>query len=82
MLIILMGLFYPADLDLSKLELVINDGTKLNSNHTYTIATVAGGKSVQRQFASVSGLPELWRVIYNADTVELRYTNPFTLVVR
>ena len=75
-------LSYPADLDLSKLELVINDGTKLNSNHTYTIATVAEGKSVQNQFASVSGLPELWHVKYNADTVELRYTNPFTLVVR
>ncbi|MBR0056692.1 MAG: hypothetical protein IJP66_05125 [Kiritimatiellae bacterium] len=73
---------YPVDLDLSQLRLVINDGSKLDSNHTYTIATVAQGMSMQNQFASVSGLPETWHVKYGTDTVELRYTSPFTLVVR
>ena len=38
--------------------------------------------SVQNQFASVSGLPELWRVIYNQNSVELRFTNPFTLIIQ
>ncbi len=75
-------LSYPDSLDLSKLTLHVNDGTKLDSNHTYTIATVAQGMSVQNQFASVSGLPELWRVIYNQNSVELRYTNPFTLIIQ
>ena len=40
-------LSYPDDLDLSKLRLVINDGTKLTRGHTYTLATVAQGMSVQ-----------------------------------
>ena len=75
-------LSYPDSLDLSKLRLVINDGTKLNKDYTYTIATVAQGMSVQNQFASVSGLPELWRVIYNQNSVELRFTNPFTLIIQ
>ena len=74
---------YPDSLDLSKLRLVINDGTKLNKEHTYTIATITQqGMSVQNQFASVSGLPETWHVKYGTNTVELRYTSPFTLVVR
>ena len=38
--------------------------------------------SVQNQFASVSGLPDLWHVKYNQNSVELRYTNPFTLIIQ
>ena len=73
---------YPEDLDLSKLRLVINDGTKLDRNHTYTILTVAQGMSMENQFASVSGLPETWHIRYTANSVELHYTSPFMLIVR
>ena len=73
---------YPANLDLSKLRLVINDGTKLNKDHTYAIVSVAQGMSVQNQFASVDGLPRTWHVKYRADGVELHYTNPTMFVVR
>ncbi len=77
-------LSYPDSLDLSKLRLVVNDGSKLNKEHTYTIATVAQGMSVQNQFASVTGLPETWHVKYDTANgkVQLRYTSPFTIVVR
>ena len=75
-------LSYPDSLDLSKLRLVINDGTKLDRNHTYTILTVAQGMSLENEFASVSGLPETWHVKYNANSVELHYTSPFMLIVR
>ena len=73
---------YADSLDLSNLRLVINDGTKLNKNYPYTIATVAQGMSVENQFASVSGLPETWHVHYGTDSVTLRYTSPFMLIVR
>jgi hypothetical protein len=73
---------YPEDLDLSKLRLVINDGTKLDRNHTYTILTVAQGMPMENQFASVSGLPETWHIRYTANSVELHYTSPFMLIVR
>ena len=80
-------LSYPADLDLSTLRLVVNDGTKLNKDHTYTIVTVTTPngepeQKLQNQFASVSGLPDTWHVKYNENSVELRYTSPFTLIVR
>ena len=75
-------LSYPDSLDLSKLRLVINDGSKLEKNHTYTLATVAQGMSIENEFASVSGLPETWHVHYGTDRVELRYTSPFMLIVR
>lgn len=75
-------LSYPDSLDLSKLRLVINDGTKLDRNHTYTILTVAQGMSLENEFASVSGLPETWHVKYNANSVELHYISPFMLIVR
>ena len=73
---------YPADLDLSKLTLVVNDGTKLNKDHTYTIVSATNGAKVSNSFASVTGLPETWHVKYGATTVQLRYTSPFTLIVR
>ena len=75
-------LSYPDNLDLSKLRLVVNDGTKLNKNHTYAIVSVAQGMSVQNQFASEEGLPRTWNVKYRADCVELHYANPFTLIVQ
>ncbi len=75
-------LSYPDNLDLSKLRLVVNDGTKLNKDHAYAIVSVAQGMSVQNQFASVDGLPRTWNVKYRADGVELRYANPFTLIVQ
>ena len=75
-------LSYPDNLDLSKLRLVINDGTKLNRDHAYAIVSVAQGMSVQNQFASVDGLPRTWHVKYRADGVELHYTNPTMFVVR
>ena len=75
-------LSYPADLDLSTLRLVVNDGTKLNKDHTYTIVSTTNNGLMSNQFASVTGLPETWHVKYNADSVELRYTSPFTLIVR
>ena len=73
---------YPDNLDLSKLRLVINDGTKLNKDHTYAIVSVAQGMSALNQFASVDGLPSTWYVKYRADGVELRYTNPFLLILQ
>ena len=73
---------YPDNLDLSKLRLVVNDGTKLNRDHAYAIVSVAQGMSVQNLFASVDGLPRTWHVKYRADGVELHYTNPTLFVVR
>ena len=73
---------YPDNLDLSKLRLVITDGTKLNRNNTYKIVEVAQGMSALNQFASVDGLPRTWHVKYHAESVELRYTNPLMLVVQ
>ena len=73
---------YPANLDLSKLRLVINDGTKLNKDHTYAIVSVAQGMSALNQFAAVDGLPRTWNVKYRAEGVELRYTNPFMVILR
>ena len=73
---------YPDNLDLSKMTLRMNDGTKLNRDHAYAIVSVAQGMSVQNQFASVDGLPRTWHVKYRAEGVELRYTNPLMLVVQ
>ena len=77
-------LSYPADLDLSKMALHVNDGTKLNKDYTYTIARLGTGAILTTPFASVAGLPESWHVKYDTANglVQLRYTSPFTIIVR
>lgn len=77
-------LSYPADLDLSKMALHVNDGTKLNKDYTYTIAHLGTGAILTTPFASVAGLPETWHVKYDTANglVQLRYTSPFTIIVR
>ncbi len=75
-------LSYPGNLDLSKMTLKINDGTKLHRDHTYTIATAPEGMSLHGTFASVTGLPETWRVVYSGNSVSLRYISPFMMIVR
>ena len=77
-------LSYPADLDLTKMALKVNDGTKLNKDYTYTIARLGSGAILTTPFASVAGLPETWHVKYDTANglVQLRYTSPFTVIVR
>ena len=77
-------LSYPADLDLTKMALHVNDGTKLNKEHTYTIARLGTGAILTTPFASVTGLPDTWHVRYDTANglVQLRYTSPFTIIVR
>lgn len=77
-------LSYPADLDLTKMALHVNDGTKLNKEHTYTIARLGTGAILTTPFASVAGLPGTWHVKYDTANglVQLRYTSPFTIIVR
>lgn len=76
------SLSYATDLDLSNLTLVVNDAKRLNKDYTYTILTIPAGAAFANAFASIDGLPETWHVKYGTSSVELRYTNPFTLVVR
>ena len=77
-------LSYPADLDLTKMALHVNDGTKLNKDYTYTIARLGTGAILTTPFASVAGLPDTWHVRYDTANglVQLRYTSPFTIIVR
>ena len=77
-------LSYPADLDLSQMTLHVNDSTKLNKDYPYTIVQLGNGATLRNQFASVTGLPETWHVKYDTANrrVQLRYTSPFTIVVR
>jgi len=77
-------LSYPGNLDLASMRLVINDGSKLDKNHTYTIVQLGEGALLHGAFASVTGLPDTWRVKYDTAnrTVQLRYISPFRFLVR
>ncbi len=62
-------LSYPAQLDLSKMTLKVNDGTKLNPNKKYVIASLPAG--VVGEFMSCE-LPTGWMPCYFASAHELR----------
>ena len=64
-------LSYPAEIDLSKMTLRINDTSKLNENERYTIATLNGGIKDGKLFKSTN-LPDGWEVRYSASSHELK----------
>ena len=61
---------YPAQIDLSKMTLKVNDLSKLNKAQKYTIATLAGGIKDGALFKSTN-LPDGWLVRYSEATHEL-----------
>ena len=66
---------YPAQLDLSKMELRINDTTKLNRTKKYLIATLNSGVATENGMAKMfkfTNLPGDWKVRYSAGTHELK----------
>ena len=68
-------LSYPAEIDLSKMTLTINDFTKLNQAKKYTIATLPGGIKAGTSFKSTN-LPDGWEVRYYAGSHELKMVWP------
>ena len=67
-------LSYPAEIDLSKMTLKINDLTKLNKEKKYTIATLPGGIKDGKLFESTN-LTDNWAVRYHRSSHELRVVN-------
>ena len=63
-------LSYPAEIDLSKMTLQVNDTTKLNRSHRYKIATLPGGIKDNALFKSTN-LPVGWEARYYASSHEL-----------
>ena len=68
-------LSYPAEIDLSKMTLKINDLTKLNQANKYTIATLPGSIKAGTSFKSTN-LPDGWEVRYYAGSHELKMVWP------
>ena len=68
-------LSYPAEIDLSKMTLQINDPTKLNQANKYTIATLSGGIKAGTSFKSTN-LTDGWEVRYYAGSHELKMVWP------
>ena len=62
---------YPAQLDLSKMTLRVNDVTRLNSANKYTIATLPNGIANDSLFKSTN-LPGNWKVRYHTSSHELQ----------
>ena len=62
---------YPAQIDLSKMTLKVNDLSKLNKAQKYTIVTLAGGIKDGALFKSTN-LPSDWMVRYYASSHELK----------
>ena len=62
---------YPAQIDLSKMTLKVNDLTKLNMTKKYTIATLYGGIKDGALFKSTN-LPSDWMVRYYESSHELK----------
>ena len=65
------SLDYPAEIDLSKMTLQVNDLTKLNREKSYTIATLSGGIANDALFKSTN-LPAGWKVRYYPKSHELK----------
>ena len=65
------SLSYPAEIDLSKMTLQVNDLTKLNNANSYTIATLPGGIANGALFKSTN-LPAVWDVRYHEESHELK----------
>ena len=76
-------LSYPANLDLSRMTLHVNDSSKLAKANKYVIAMVGSGASISGSFASTN-LPEGWevKIAPGGKSLFLEYPSPFTLVVR
>ena len=76
-------LSYPAQLDLSKMSLKVNDLSKLNRECLYTIATLPNGVANGALFRSTN-LPSEWKVRYFAASHELRIVpvKGTTIVIR
>ena len=74
---------YPAQLDLSKMTLHVNDVTKLNNTNKYIIATLPNGIVNGLLFKSTN-LPGNWMVHYYARSHELKLVplNGTILIIR
>lgn len=72
---------YPAQLDLSKMMLHVNDVTKLNDANKYIIAELPNGIANGALFKSTN-LPGNWRVRYYASSHELKVVPQKGTVIR